>query len=447
MAVRFSMRAATQILISASIFFGVVLISDLTPYAVGQAVPPAVPQPASRPLVKVDMVIRWNRILLQAVRRERTPPPLAVRNMAIVHAAVYDAVNSIVPTHRHYLVQVQALPGTLPEAAAAAAAYRCLVRIYPRQKPVFDREFAACLAELPQHAGKDRGISLGHFVAKQFMAWRKDDGGNQQVQLKKGPGFWEPTPPAFDAPLMPSWGSAKLFAVKRPLSLPAGPPSLTSAAYTRAFEEVRALGTQTGSARSAEQTEIARFWEDGAGTSTPPGHWNEIAQTVALARGNTLADNARLFALLNISMADAGILCWFCKFTFDFWRPATAIRQAGNDGNPQTAADPTWTPLLVTPPFPAYTSGHSSFSSAAATVLADFCGTDKFAFQSTGAGTTRAFTSFWQAAEEAGRSRIYGGIHWNFDNSDGLASGKSVGAFVVRSYMGPVERVSARTKQ
>ncbi len=210
-----------------------------------------------------------------------------------------------------------------------------------------------------------------------------------------------------------------------------GPPALNSAAYTAAFREVKALGGRQGSRRTEDQTQIALFWADIAGTATPPGHWNEIAQTVARQRGITLAENARLFALLNMSLADAGVYCWIIKFNYGFWRPITAIQRADEDGNPDTDADASWEPLIETPPFPSYTSGHSTFSGAAAAVLASFFGTDRVRFTSNSdglPGVTRTFDGFWAAAEEAGMSRIYGGIHWQFDNTDGLTAGRETGA-------------------
>ena len=178
---------------------------------------------------------------------------------------------------------------------------------------------------------------------------------------------------------------------------------------------------------------MARFWADGEGTVTPPGHWNRIARSVAAEKKLELAERARLFALLNVAMADASIVCWDCKYRFDFWRPVTAIREV----------DPTWVPLLPTPPFPAYTSGHSSFSGAAAAALVSFFGTDRVRFSSTSDGlpdVTRSFDSFSAAAEEAGASRIYGGIHWAFDNTDGLACGREIGEDVARRHFLPAAR-------
>jgi membrane-associated phospholipid phosphatase len=221
---------------------------------------------------------------------------------------------------------------------------------------------------------------------------------------------------------------------------PDGSAALGSKAYTTAFNEVKSLGGKKSARRTEDQTQIALFWADNAGTATPPGHWNEIAQTVARQRAISLAECARLFALLNMSLSDAGVLCWVIKYTHGFWRPVTAIRRAGEDGNPDTDADADWEPLLETPPFPAYTSGHSTFSAAGASLLANFFGTDRVSFATASdglPGVTRSFGSFWAAAEEAGMSRIYGGIHWQFDNTDGLLTGKTLGTYVFRNYLQP----------
>ena len=206
------------------------------------------------------------------------------------------------------------------------------------------------------------------------------------------------------------------------------------------YNEVKTFGVAVGSVRTVEQSQIALFWADGAGTETPPGHWNHIAQDVGAAMGNTIEQNARLFALLNIAMADAAICAWDAKYTYDFWRPVTAIRAGDTDGNPATAPDPTWSSFVVTPPFPDYLSGHSTFSAAAATVLAMFYGTDNISF-TTGSdflpGVFRSFSSFSAAADEAAISRVYGGIHFRFASDDGLASGADIGAWTSAHFLQP----------
>jgi membrane-associated phospholipid phosphatase len=219
---------------------------------------------------------------------------------------------------------------------------------------------------------------------------------------------------------------------------PAGSPRLDSAAWAADYQEVKAFGAAVGSSRTPEQSLIAQFWADGAGTETPPGHWNRIAQEVVATTGTSLDDSARLFALLNIAMADAAISAWDAKYTYNFWRPVTAIRFGEIDGNPATTPEPAWSSFIVTPPFPDYVSGHSAFSAAAATVLALFYGTDDIPF-TTGSdampGVFRSFPSFSAAAVEAAMSRVYGGIHFRFASQDGLAAGSQIGAWTFVNYL------------
>jgi membrane-associated phospholipid phosphatase len=398
--------------------------------------------PAEKP--QPDMVLFWNAIALQAIRDERTPPPMAARNLAIVHVAVYDAVMCIARTHKPYAVELTAAPGTSAEAAAAAAAYYSLAALYPKQKRAFDRALLDCLDRVPAGAGLNAGLELGRSVADKIVALRSDDKSARakaKYAPKLGPGVWEPTPPGRREALYPEWGNVTCFCIKPGTQYkPEGPPALNSPRYTAAFNEVKTLGGMKSDKRTDEQTQIALFWADNAGTATPPGHWNEIAQSVARQRGTTLVENARLFALLNMSLCDAGVLCWVLKFTYGFWRPSTAIHRAGDDGNPDTQPDTDWEPLLETPPFPTYTSGHSTFSAAGASALANFFGTDKIRFTTTSdglPGVKRSFDGFWAAAEEAGMSRIYGGIHYSFDNTDGLMTGRVLGTYVFRNYLQP----------
>jgi membrane-associated phospholipid phosphatase len=279
----------------------------------------------------------------------------------------------------------------------------------------------------------ENGVALGHAVAEKVLAWRAADGQGRRVAYRPrlGPGLWQPTPPRYKPALLPQWPRLACFAMRSGDQFrPSAPPPLDSAEYEAAYREVEALGGIDSRVRTREQTQIARFWADGDGTVTPPGHWNRIAQGVSRDRRLTLEENARLFALLNVALADAGIACWDCKFKYEFWRPVQAIRES----------DPRWTPLLETPPFPAYSSGHSTFSGAAAAVLAMFFGTDAVRFCSTSddlPGVTRSYTSFSAAAAEAGQSRIYGGIHWQFDNVEGLHCGREVGEYVCKYFLRP----------
>lgn len=385
-----------------------------------------------------DVVLDWNATLLNAIATDKTAPPVAARNMAMVHTGIYAAVSIIDKLRSDYSDYLDAVApeGVSRKAAAATAAHHLLVDLYPNptQTATFDIQLGLSLAEVPDGEAENYGIALGQFVAELVSGWRSTDGSSNIVSYTPGtePGDWQPTPPGLLPALLPQWSSVSPFGINSGSQFrPDGPPALDSAEYTVEFNQVKELGNLNSTTRTAEQTEIAQFWADGPGTFTPPGHWNQIAERVSLAQGNTLSENARLFALLNIAEADAGIVAWDAKYEYNFWRPVTAIQQADTDGNPNTIADPSWTPLLVTPPFPEYISGHSTFSGAADSVLTSFFGDISFTTNSIGLpGVIRSFDSFTEAADEAGISRIYGGIHFQSANADGLAAGRALGQYV-----------------
>jgi membrane-associated phospholipid phosphatase len=382
-----------------------------------------------------DVVTDWNNATLNAIRTGRTAPPIASRSLAILHVSIYDAVNGIARSHEPYLVQSVAPSSASREAAASAAAHQVLVNLFPAEASSFDTRHADILEVIPDGPQKVAGIVWGEFVANQILAARANDGSNAVVPPPggSGPGVWVPTPPAFAPYLLPQWGFVVPFGMSSSSQFrPPGPPSIESEQYAADYNEVKELGAATGSTRTEEQTEIALFWADGAGTETPPGHWNSIARIIASDRGNTLEENAKLFALLNIAMADAAICAWDAKYTFHFWRPVTAINFAEPGLN--------WASFIVTPPFPDYTSGHSTFSAAAATVLPLFYGTEDLPF-TTGSdflpGVTRSFSTCLDAAEEAAVSRLYGGIHFRSANEDGLQAGIAIGEWTYSHYLRP----------
>lgn len=391
-------------------------------------------------LPKSDVVLDWNATLLKAVQADKTAPPLAARNMAMVHAAIYDAVNGITRTHSVYHTDVTAPAGTSEEAAAAEAAYHILVSLYPQQKTTFDTALETSLAAIADGTAENDGVALGQQVADQILAWRSNDGDNTSRPYTPGiaPGEWQPTAPTYQSALLPQWPGLACFAMDNGGQFrPDGSPALDSASYTADFNQVKELGRSDSTTRTPEQTEIAKFWADDAGTYTPPGHWNQIAEKVALQQGNSLEENARLFALLNITLADASIAAWDAKYAYNSWRPITAIQQADKDGNPLTTADPTWAPLLTTPPFPEYISGHSTFSGAADVILTNFFG-DNVTFTTSTIGlpgVERSFSNFTTAADEAGMSRIYGGIHFYSADKDGLACGRALGDYVFKNFL------------
>src|SRR6266516_2050847 len=275
-----------------------------------------------------DVVTDWNTAALDAIRTGRTPPPIASRSLAILHVSIYDAVNGITRTHEPYLVQSSASASASREAAASAAAHKALVNLFPAAVSSFDALHAAILAGIPNGPQKTAGIVWGEFVANQILAARANDGSDAIVPPPggSGPGVWVPTPPAFAPYLLPQWGFVVPFGMSNSSQFrPPEPPSLESEQYAADYNEVKELGAASGSTRTEEQTQIALFWADGAGTETPPGHWNSIAQIIAASQGNTLEENAWLFALLNIAMADGAICAWDAKYTFHNWRPVTAI--------------------------------------------------------------------------------------------------------------------------
>jgi PAP2 superfamily protein len=382
-----------------------------------------------------DVVTDWNNAALDAIRAGHTSPPIASRSLAILHVSIYDAVNGIARTHESYLVQSAVPASASREAAASTAAHEALINLFPGAAANFDALHAAILAAIPDGPQKIAGIVWGEFVANQILAARANDGSDAIVPPPggSGPGVWVRTPPAYLPYLLPQWGFVVPFAMSSSSQFrPPGPPSLDSERYAADYNEVKALGASSGSTRTEEQTEIALFWADGAGTETPPGHWNSIAQSIADGRGSTLEENARLFALLNIAMADAAICAWDAKYTFHFWRPVTAIAFAEPELN--------WMSFIVTPPFPDYVSGHSTFSGAAATVLALFYGTEDLPF-TIGSdflpGVYRGFATCLDAAEEAAVSRLYGGIHFRSANEDGLQAGISIGEWTGSHYLQP----------
>lgn len=395
---------------------------------------------------RADVVLDWNSVALQAIRTDRTAPPKAGRALAVVHTAVFDAVNGATGGgYEPFHVPPSRLTGAAsPEAAAAAAAHHALVALFPAQQAALDAALANSLAAIPASPAKTAGIAWGEEVAEAILDLRHDDGADA-VAAYEAPGgssWWARTPPAFADPLLPQWPRVRPWCMTSGRQFRQGPPPAPgSTEYRLAFREVQLLGRADSPVRTPEQSQIALFWADGPGTATPPGHWHVIAQDLARDRGNTLIQNARLFALLGVAAADAAVVSWEHKYYYGHWRPITGIQHADDDGNPETTADATWTPFIATPPFPAYTSGHSTFSSASATILALFFGTDEIAFSTTSdglPGVRRSFSRLSDAAAEAGQSRIYGGIHWQYDNQAGLKSGRALAEHIAHGFMNPV---------
>jgi hypothetical protein len=388
-------------------------------------------------------VVEWNRNLLAIVRTPGAQPGTIhpTRSFAIMHAAIYDAVNAIDETHHAYLVQIPGIsPGTSQEAAAAAAAHDVLVALYPKFQTTLDIQLQQSLVQVPDGTNKERGIAIGELVAAQILALRSNDGSNiQPVPFLFGnvPGDFQSTPPNFPKPQFTEWSQVTPFALLQASQFrPGPPPTLTSGSYTDAFNELKSLGIVRSTTASVEQALIGRFWNGAI-----QNYWNEITQTATLARRLTTAQSARLFALLNLSFADGVIAFYDAKYVYKFWRPITAIRAADSDNNPDTTADPNWLPEVGnTTPDPSYPGAHAVIAAAGAMVLESFFGSDQFAFTVTSevmAGVERSFLRFSAAAEEATSSRIFAGVHFRTDLVAGSQLGTDVSTFVVDTLLTP----------
>ena len=447
-----------------------------------------------RRLFAADPVLFWNSVALHAAVVDHGIGAPGVqfgatrtsRAFAIVQGAVYDAVNSIVPTSAPYLIQVAAPTGSSIDAAVAEAAYTTLVSLYPYQKPYFDAELATSLQNIPT-IPEVEGMAVGQTVANYILAARANDGSQidavgQPVNYTYGqqPGQWRADPLHPNAtPLTPDWGGVTPFVLQSATQFGAPPPpAITSLAYAQAYEQVKSLGAVNSTTRTDNETNIGFFWGYDAqpGLGTPERFYNQIDEAVAQKMENSLVQNARLFALSNFAMADAAITCWNDKYRYDLWRPITAIRE--NDpgtgptglgsGNPHLVGqgDPTWQPLGApadngngtnfTPPFPSYVSGHATLGGANFKVLEDFYHTDHIRggltivsdeFNTVTVDQNgnprpllpRTFNFFSQMAGENAQSRIYLGINYEFDAVEGIRCGDAIGDYVFTHALLPLD--------
>ena len=388
-----------------------------------------------------DVVLDWNALMIDAIRDQNTGPTLSTRNLAIMQTAIFDSVNSVLRTHQPYLAELEAPSETSPEAAAMGAGYEVMKVLYPSFGGATEELYNNWLESAPQTPATTNGLALGKQNGQLALQNRSGDGSTTDVPYipSEEPGAWRRTPPNFRPPLTPQWRYVRPFCLPalEPF-LPPPPPALDSPEYADDLNHVKAIGSLQSTVRTAEQGLIASFWSDFDYTAMPPGHFHEIAATIARDRNNSLADNARLFALLSLAQADGAIVCWEAKYAHNLWRPVTAIQRANEDGNAGTEADPDWEQYLPSPPFPAYPSGHSVFSKASAQVLTHFYGTDAISFTATSdtnVGVIRSFDSLAACADEIGLSRIYGGFHFSFDDTQGKASGAKVADFVSANYL------------
>jgi hypothetical protein len=395
------------------------------------------------------IVYEWNQILQDTLPTPHNP--LTPRYFSMVHIAMFDAVNAIERDFTPYRVGLRYAAGSA-EAAAAQAAHDVLVALHPNAAATYDAALARQLGPRPSGFTR-RGAAVGAHVAKEILEWRKTDGwvvspfpAYSEPLL---PGRWQSTPPNNPTAAFTHLQSAAPMALLTATQLlPPPPPSLTSERYAADLNEVAEIGKSDSASRTAEQTAIARLWAGiattGSGTATNfMSIWNNITRDVATERRLSLLDAARVFVLVNVSVHDALQTAQASKFVYGVWRPVTAVREAETDLNPATAADPTWLPLLTTPPYPSYAGNMASIGASAARALQLAFGTNDIAVTATWRQSgglpevSHQFPGFWQAAEEQSESRIYAGIHYRFDQVAAQQLGRAAAEFVAAHYMAP----------
>ncbi|HTD21414.1 MAG TPA: vanadium-dependent haloperoxidase [Terriglobales bacterium] len=391
---------------------------------------------AAPAVAAADVVTEWNEKALACATTAKQLPFAGARTMAMVHTAMFDAVNSIEGRYTPYKVKESAPPGSSPEAAAIAAAHAVLLNLFPDQKTDLDAAYTASMAQVPDGSGKAAGIAVGEKVAAEILALRASDGADAPNTYRPttAPGVYVMT----TLPIGSQWGSVTPWAMERGSQFrPEAPPQLTSPEWASDYNEIKGVGRKKSTLRTSEQTDIARFW-----TITGPASWDPIVRQLAATPGRSLIENARLFALVEIATADAYIAVFDAKYTFNFWRPITAIRNGDIDGNDATEREPDWEPAVDTPLHPEYPCAHCITSSAAATVLESEFGTGPVRAltmtSSTAPGVVRKWITIRQWADEVSSARIYGGIHYRNSTVVGKAMGRKIGELAAQQYLQPV---------
>jgi hypothetical protein len=405
----------------------------------------AVASPAAAQEQHPDQVLEWNQIFIDTLIATSTPNSSSQRLGTIVHTAIFDAYNGIERRYTPVFVPQSAPSGASRRAAVIAAAYTALVALFPSQAQVLTDRYVASLAALSDDGedggqSRERGIAWGTQVAEAVLAWRATDGFNVSYPSFFGGtavGQWRPTPPAFGPMSAQGLAFTAMFVLDNNTQFrPGSPRTLTSSTYTDDFNAVKALGRNTGSTRTEDQTALARFWEGNAST-----HWNQAANQIARANNLSLSDSNRLLAVLNIVMADTAITTWSAKrFYGDVpsevtWRPVTAIPLAETDGNPDTAPDPDWLPLINTPSHPEYPAGHPSLNGAAATVLLSHFDDEQTFTLTTIGQPSRTYASITQARSDGNVARVWGGMHYPSTVEISDAEGEAIADYVNENSM------------
>jgi hypothetical protein len=386
-----------------------------------------------------DVVLEWNQLLQDTI--PSTASLAAPRFYSMMHIAMFDAANAVERDYGKYLVQLPHGYGASAELAAAAAAHDVLTALIPASQAAYD---AALAARMDKSWRSQIGLWVGRAVAKQVLAWRQDDGWSAPAApfvLPPFPGSWQPAPGAASFTQYPN---VKPFALLTGTQhLPPPPPTLTSERYATDFNEVKRLGAANSSERTPDQTQVARLFA-AVGTRTNLYMlWNNVARDLVRERGLGLVESARLFVLVNVGIIDAVQGTMSSKYIYGLWRPVTAIRRADEDLNAATDPDPSWAPLLSTPAYPTYAGNQACVASAAARALEIVAGGDEFAFTAVWQApdrsvlATRAYSGFRQMANEQAWSRVYGGIHFAFDNAASQQVCPKVVDFIAGHYMVP----------
>ena len=390
--------------------------------------PPLESRSLSQRTTEVQAITNWNIIALKTTAAALFDPPRETRSLAIVSAAVNDAVCSIVRQCTVYAGQVAATHDASIEAAVDAAAHDALVALYPAAAPSLDASYASALGNVAPGRARDEGVAVGQAAAAAMIARRANDHSLDVVTYTPAPGLdvWQPTPPAFAPALEPGWGLVTPFVLESGREFrPGPPPAPGSDAYVRDYLEVADIGSANSTTRTALQTETARFW-----VATAPQNWNQVVRELTAAPGMNAAKAARAYMLLNTAGADAIIAAWDAKYAYGEWRPLTAIRSTFDDGSSATVSDPNWTPLVTTPRFPDYICGHSTYAGAAERVLTAMFGEQpgQLSITSATAGAaTHTYQSFREIADEVTNARVWAGIHWRTSCVVGRAVGQQVG--------------------
>jgi hypothetical protein len=393
-----------------------------------------------------DAVLDWNAIAVNTAVANKQNPFAQARYAAIVQLAVFEAVNSITHKYQPYLGTITAPPDASPDAAAIEAAYQVLSTYFPSSQQTLSADWTNSMQSIPDGSAKTDGIATGDAAAAAMIALRANDGSSPPQFYTPGPpvpGAWQATSscPVVNGVAVGvgfQWQNVTPFGITSASDfLLDPPPALTSEKYARAYNEVMTVGSVDSTLRAQDRTNVALFYA----ASSPTQVFNQAAEQVAMAQGRSLSDNARTLALINMAMNDSLVASFLNKYTYNFWRPETAIHGGDTDGNPKTVGDPNWAPFITTPCFPSYPSNHGSAGNGAAAIMRRIYGEDGHSITLTNPAVPTIvlqYSSFKQITDDISDARVYGGIHFRTDQIAGQRLGRAVGKTVFEHNLRPV---------